>query len=160
MKLARTITITITIAMMGGMASAAMPIQTKLPTAHVVTATINQPVLAWFGWFKRDKSESADAKDDAAKAAELRKLAEDALKLISSKRSELTQAAAALQQIPVTQQISPRAREYQAHVRTLTGEIDQLRQQAEGYIDQLKAMGVPVDNLVASLTDALATDDN
>lgn len=138
--------------------------------AHAMAPAI-QPPLAWFGWFKRDKKEDATATEATAtaeaatveesgglKAADIRKMAEDTLKLIQSKRGEFEQVAAALKQIPLPEQMGAKAREYQKQATALTSQINDLRKQAEGYIEQLEAMGVPVDSLVASLNQMLTAD--
>lgn len=134
-------------------------------------ASALQPSLAWFGWFKSDKKEEAteaeakvaeaaeatQAADEQGgiKVAELRKLAEDTLKTLQSKRGELEKVAALLKEIPLSEQLSAKAREYQGQVSALTTQINALREQAQGYIAQLEAMGVPVDSLVASMSEAL-----
>jgi myosin heavy subunit len=135
-------------------------------------ASALQPSLAWFGWFKSDKKEeateaeakvaeaaeatqAADEEQGGIKVAELRKLAEDTLKTLQSKRGELEKVAALLKEIPLSEQLSAKAREYQGQVSDLTTQINALREQAQGYIAQLEAMGVPVDSLVASMSEAL-----
>lgn len=146
--------------------------QSGLSAAPVTLAGGVHPPVAWFGWFKRNKKDDAQSAQPAAaggsasaeqagglKAAELRKVAEDTLRLIRSKRGELEQVTALLKQIPLPEQMGAKAREYQKEVAALTGQIQELRQKAETTIGQLRAMGVPVDQLVASLNDMLAGDE-
>lgn len=87
----------------------------------------------------------AGEKANGIDIAELKKKALETMELINSKRGELEAIAATLRAIPLPEQMSAQARAYQAQVASLTSQISDLRAKLEGYTDQLRAMGVPVD---------------